>query len=123
MSRAMRAAAMLVAAAGLTVALSSSATAVPGGRLGLRYRCQLEATKLADDITVTVRVRTDRSGDEWRIRLLHEGDPVYRTVRRTNDEGNLTVVRLVPNLPGRDDLETRARHLETGELCRVVALV
>lgn len=123
MTRAMRAATILAVAAGLTVALSSSATAVPGGRLGLRYRCQLEATKLADEITVTIRVRTNRSGDEWRIRLLHEGNPVFRTVRRTNDEGDLKVIRVVPNLPGRDDLEARARHLETGELCRVVALV
>ena len=114
---------MLAVVAGLSVALSSGAAAVPGGRLGLRYRCQLEATKLADEITVTIRLRTDRSGDEWRIRLLHEGSPIFRTVRRTNDEGDLKVVRVVPNMPGRDDLETRARHLETGELCRVVALV
>jgi hypothetical protein len=44
-------------------------------------------------------------------------------VRTTNAQGNLKVVRVVPNLPGRDDLATRARHLESGTVCRVASRI
>jgi hypothetical protein len=117
MTTATRAAVTLAMTVGLMPSSSLPAGAVPG--LELRYGCELEARRLADVITVTFRVRTDQAGDEWRIRLFHEGSPVFRTVRRTNVEGNLKVARVVPNLPGRDDLEARARHLETRELCAV----
>ena len=86
---------------------------------GLEYNCRLVAAKLGEEITLTFRLRTDGARDTWRIRLFHEGELVFSKPRLTNAEGNVKVVRIEPNLAGIDDFGARARHLETGELCRV----
>jgi hypothetical protein len=86
---------------------------------GLVYNCRLVATKLGEEITLTFRLHTDGARDTWRIRLFHEGDLVFSKPRLTNAEGNIKVVRIEPNLAGIDDFEAQARHLETGDLCRV----
>ena len=95
--------------------LASSAER-PGG---LEYSCRLVATKLGEEITLTFRLRTDGAGDAWRVRLFHDDELVFSKRRVTNVEGNLKVVRIEPNLAGVDAFEGRARHLETGEVCRV----
>jgi hypothetical protein len=89
----------------------------------LVYRCRLIATKLGEEITVTYRLRTDRARDEWRVRLYHEGDLIYSKVRSTNADGNLKVVRVVENMPARDDLVGRARHLGTDRICEVASRI
>ena len=86
---------------------------------GLGYSCRLVATKLGEEITLTFRLRTDGAGDAWRVRLFHDDELVFSKRRVTNAEGNLKVVRIEPNLAGVDAFEGRARHLETGEVCRV----
>ncbi len=96
----------------------------PGGlsasdQRGLDYECRLTATKLGDEIAVTLRLLTDQARDDWRMRLYHEEELIFSKVRTTNAQGNLKVVRVVPNLPGRDDLASRARHLESGTICEV----
>ena len=89
------------------------------GPLGLVYRCRSVVTKLGDEITVSFRIRTNRARDDWRVRLFHEGDLVFSRIRTTNADGNLKVVRVVPNLRARDDFVARGRRLETGTICEV----
>jgi hypothetical protein len=108
----------------LAVATATISLVGPGGlsasaQRGLDYECRLAATKLGDEIAVTLRLLTDQARDDWRIRLYHEDELIFSKVRITNARGNLKVVRVVPNLPGRDDLASRARHLESGTICEV----
>ena len=103
----------------LVAPASTPAAAAEAGPHGIEYRCQLVTTKLGDEITVTLRLRTDGARDDWRVRLFHEGERVYSGVRRTNPDGDLKVVRVEPNMPKRDHFAARARHLAKGTLCTV----
>ena len=117
------AAATLVASLLAIAPLTVMAPARPVGEPRLSFRCRLVATKLAEEITVTIRLRTNKPRDEWRVRLFHNDERVYAKTRRTNAAGRLKVVRVVPNLAGRDELSTKLRNLETGRLCRVTSRI
>lgn len=97
------------------------ATARQVGPRRLVYRCTLETTKEGTEITVTLRLRTNAPRDDWRIRLFHDEEPIFRRVRTTNPRGNLAVVRVEPNLPGRDSFLARTRHLGSTNRCTVDA--
>jgi hypothetical protein len=86
---------------------------------GLVYRCRLVSTKLGEEITLSFRLRTNAPRQVWRVRLYHEGERIFSKLRRTNGVGNLRVVRVVPNEPGRDEVAARARHRASGTLCDV----
>lgn len=110
---------IVLALAMATISLVGSAGISASAQRGLDYRCRLAATKIGEEIAVTLRLLTDQARDDWRVRLYHEEELIFSKVRTTNAQGNLKVVRVVQNLPGRDDLATRARHLESGTVCRV----
>ncbi|MGZ8602390.1 MAG: hypothetical protein ACXWXN_07735 [Actinomycetota bacterium] len=110
---------ILLVAAMAAGSLIGPATASADGPRGLDYQCRLVATKLGEEIAVTFRLQTNLAHDRWRVRLYHEDELTFSKVRTTNAQGNLRVVRIEPNLPGRDDLAARARHLESGTTCEV----
>jgi hypothetical protein len=114
-----------VVAGATVIALAGAGRAADGtaGR-GLTYRCTLETTTAgAGEITVTIRLRTNGARDEWRVRLFHDDELVFKRVRVTNALGNLQIVRVEPNLPGRDAFEARTRHLGSGTRCAVDASI
>lgn len=111
---------------GLTLACVVASMLAPNGVAsgadgprGFEYSCRLIANKLGKEITLTFRLRTDGARETWRVRLFHDDDLVFSKRRVTNAQGNLKVVRAEPNLAGVDEFEGRARHLETGEVCRL----
>jgi hypothetical protein len=110
---------IVFAAAMATISLADPGGLSASAQRGLDYECRLAATKLGEEITVTLRLLTDQARDDWRVRLYHEEELILSKVRTTNAQGNLKVARVVPNLPGRDDLASRARHLESGTSCEV----
>lgn len=108
----------------LAAALATTSSVAPMGasasaERGLTYECRLVATKLGEEISVALRLLTNQARDDWRVRLYHEGERIFSKVRTTNAQGNLKVVRVVPNLPGRDELAAWSRHLESGAICEV----
>ena len=115
----------IVAAAAALASVSAGAAALADGvaSRGLVYRCLLETTREGDEITVTLRVRTNGPRDDWRLRLFHDGELTFKGLRRTNSVGNLRVIRGEANLPGRDGFEAKARHLDSGTLCTVDATI
>ena len=116
-NRWVRAVLIVVLAASMSPIRSSYAVESTGRVLS--YRCELIATKLGDRITLALRLRTNAPRRYWRIRMFHQGERVLLKTRRTNDLGRLTVVHVVPNLKGRDEVAARARHVATGKVCRV----
>ena len=111
--------AVLIVVLTASVSPIGSANAVQSTGRVLSYRCELIATKLGEQITLALRLRTNAPRRYWRIRMFHQGERVLLKTRRTNEFGRLTVVRVVPNLRGRDQVAARARHVASGKVCRV----
>lgn len=108
----------------LVAALATTSTVGPvsataSAERSLTYECRLVATKLGEEISVALRLLTNQARDDWRVRLYHGGERIFSKVRTTNAQGNLKVVRIVTNLPGRDELSAWSRHLESGSICEV----
>ncbi|HET9311629.1 MAG TPA: hypothetical protein VFP41_10475 [Actinomycetota bacterium] len=111
--------ALIVALTSAVVFPIGSTNAVERTGRVLSYRCELIATTLGEQITLALRLRTNAPHRSWRIRMFHQGERVLLKTRRTNASGRLIVVRVVPNLRGRDEVAARARHVASGKACRV----
>jgi hypothetical protein len=124
--RAGRAARTILVAACMSAPIQSAmAPAMAAATLprALVYRCRLVATDRGDSIALSMRLRTNEPRDRWRIRIVHEGERVLETRRRTDAQGDLKVRVLVRDAPGRDDVRVRARHLVPRAVCTVAAAV
>lgn len=86
---------------------------------GLVYRCRLVATDRGDEITLSLRLRTNEPHGRWRIRMFHERERIVHKGRRTDADGDLRVSRIIADEPRRHDVIGRARHLVTGAVCEV----
>jgi len=64
----------------------------------------------ADDgsIRVEFRVDSERSGERWRVALVHERRVVWRGRVRTRSGGSFRVRRTVPDYDGADQVSVRA---------------
>jgi len=116
---------MLVTAAmvsGLSMSIPQAGAAAGPAR-GLIFGCRLVSIDRGDEITLRFRLRTDEPAGAWRVRMFHEGERIVSKVRRTRPTGDLKVRRVVPDLPGRDDVIGRARHVATGAVCEVASRV
>ncbi len=112
--------ARLVAVSALTLTLlvpSLSAGAVQT-RGGL-YHCRMAATPYPDRISVRFRLTTNVAHHSWRIRIWDNGTRVFSAIRRTNGSGDLTVVKVIENLHGRDELRGLARDVSGSSVCDV----
>ncbi len=69
-------------------------------------------------IEVEFEVDQNVSGDRWRVRIRHDGDPVFRGIRTTHGASGSFEARIVePNRSGIDIFRARARNLSTDEVC------
>lgn len=64
----------------------------------------------ADDGAIEVRLRIDgrRSGERWRIALVHERRVAWRGTARTRGGGSLRIRRTLPDFAGADEITARA---------------
>jgi hypothetical protein len=64
----------------------------------------------ADDGSIRVEFRVDsrRSGERWRVALVHERRVVWRGRVRTRSGGSFRVRRSVPDYDGADEVSVRA---------------
>ncbi len=63
------------------------------------------------DVNATV------AGQDWRVRLRHNGEVYARIMRTTNHRGNFEVERMVTDVLGTDTLGARAVNLKTSQVC------
>lgn len=69
-------------------------------------------------IEAEFEVDSNRAGQSWRVRMVHNGDVVYRKVRVTQaPSGSFTARVVVPNAAGDDVVRGRATNLASGEVC------
>ena len=64
----------------------------------------------ADDGSIRVEFRVDsrRSGERWRVTLVHERRVVWRGRVRTRSGGSFRIRRTVPDFDGADEVSVRA---------------
>lgn len=78
--------------------------------------------KLSPDngrLEVEFEVDQNRNGQDWRVRMLHNGDVFFRGTRTTSaPSGSFEVRRVVDNSSGDDAIVARARNVNTDEVCR-----
>jgi hypothetical protein len=73
-----------------------------------------------EDGRIEVEFEVDQNvvGDEWRVRIRHDGQLAFRGTRTTRGASGSFELRIVePNNAGADSFRARARNLSTDELC------
>jgi hypothetical protein len=111
----------------LVAALAPVALAAPahaGDDVVRRGQCsgsatwKLKASPENGRIEVEAEVDTNRNGQLWRWRLLHNGSLTASGTKFTQPpSGSFEVRRVVVDLAGTDLLTFRARNPRTGQLC------
>jgi hypothetical protein len=72
-------------------------------------------------IEVEGEVDTNRNGQNWRWRIVHDGKVAARGSARTHaPSGSFSVERRVANHKGKDRIVFRAVRPATGQVCRAV---
>ena len=91
-----------------------------GGCTG-RTDWKLKASPENGRIEVEGEIDSNRSGQTWRWRLVHDGSVSASGSRVTRaPSGSFEVRRVVVNMRGTDELVFRARNTRSGEICRGV---
>ncbi|HEX6009114.1 MAG TPA: hypothetical protein VFZ50_03295 [Actinomycetota bacterium] len=73
-----------------------------------------------EDGRIEVEFEVDQNvvGDEWRVRIRHDGELAFRGTRTTRGASGSFELRIVePNNAGADNFRARARNLSTDEVC------
>ena len=73
-----------------------------------------------EDGRIEVEFEVDQNvvGDEWRVRIRHDGEIAFRGTRTTHGARGSFELRIVePNNAGADNFRARARNLSTDEVC------
>jgi hypothetical protein len=73
-----------------------------------------------DDGRIEVEFEVDSNvvGQTWSVRILENGDRIFRGTRETQaPSGSFTVHRLAADTAGRDSFSARATNAATGETC------
>ena len=114
-----------LAAAGTALSFLVAVPADAGGREVIRRgSCsgstdwKLKAKNDDGRIEVEAEVDSNRNGQTWRWKLLHNGSVTARGSKTTRaPSGSFEVRRVVVNLNGADHLKLTARNRASGETC------
>lgn len=117
-----------LAAAGVaTLAVSAAAPALASsgdGRVERTGSCsgstdwKLKAKPDNGRLEVEGEVDSNKNGQTWKWKILHDGDVSYRGKATTRGpSGSFSIERRVVNSPGTDRIGFRAHNPNTGETC------
>ncbi len=69
-------------------------------------------------LEVEYEVDQNVSGDQWRVKIRHDGDLAFRGTRTTRGASGSFTVRILENdSNGSDVFRARARNVQTDEVC------
>jgi hypothetical protein len=69
-------------------------------------------------IEVEFEVDQNVSGDQWKVRIKHDGERVFQGIRTTSGASGSFEVRIVENdATGTDSFKGKATNQSTGEIC------
>ena len=112
------------ALAGMVLAVPAAAAPVrtdvereKNGRCTATSYWDLNLEKERGRIDIDVDIESLQAGEQWTVKITHNGRTVFDRTRLTDDEGELDVDRTVRNKKGRDTIAFTARS-SAGETCR-----
>ncbi len=77
--------------------------------------------KLSSDnsgIETEFEVDQNVSGDQWKVKIKHDGEVAFSDTRTTHGSSGSFTVRIVENDgSGTDNFKGKAKNLSTGEIC------
>ena len=126
----MKARILVVALTALTAAMLVGAPAARAGNNDVieRGSCsgnsewKLKISPENGRLEVEFEVDQNVTGDDWRVRIRHQDELVFRGTRTTKGTSGSFTVRIVEdNLAGTDRFSARARNVSTDEVCRGTA--
>lgn len=107
----------LIATAG--PALANDADVIRRGGCSGSSDWKLKASPQDGRIEVEGEVDSNKVGQDWKWKMLHNGDVSARgTATTAGASGSFDVRRLMVNAAGDDQIGWRARNPDTGEVCR-----
>lgn len=111
------------AMAGMVLAVPAAAAPVrtdvereKGGRCSATSYWDLSLEKERGRIEIDVDIDSRQAGEQWTVKVTHNGRTVFNRTRSTDDEGELDVDRTVRNKKGTDTISFTARS-SAGETC------
>jgi hypothetical protein len=104
---------VLAAALALPIGLAGAGPAVAGSHTA----CRVVVTDLGATLRIVYHVQSPAPERRYRIRITVDGETVFRDRLRTNENRRLRVRVDVPDGPGRELVQGRARDLATASLC------
>lgn len=100
-------------------ALANDADVIRRGGCSGSSDWKLKASPENGRIEVEGEVDSNRTGQTWKWRMLHNGTVSARgTATTTGPSGSFDVRRVMVNLAGADQIGWRATNPATGEVCR-----
>ena len=122
-------AALALVAAAAPVAVAGTASAGDGdvvrrGSCSGSTDWKLKAKHDDGRLEVEGEVDSNRNGQSWRWRMVHDGSLSARGTATTHaPSGSFSVERRMVNQRGTDKIVFKARNLRTGEVCRGVVRI
>jgi hypothetical protein len=120
---------LALVAAAAPVAVAGTATAGDGdvvrrGSCSGSTDWKLKAKHDDGRLEVEGEVDSNRNGQDWRWRMVHDGSVSARGRATTHaPSGSFSVERRMVNLRGTDTIVFKARNPRTGEVCRGVVRI
>jgi hypothetical protein len=108
-----------LATAGSVPAVANDDDVIRRGGCSGSTNWKLKASPEDGRIEVEGEVDSNRNGQTWRWRILHDGGVSAKGVKTTRPpSGSFEVRRLLIDFKGKDAIGFRARNPNTGEVCR-----
>jgi len=102
-----------------TPALANDADVIKRGSCSGKSDWKLKASPENNRIEVEGEVDSNINGQDWKWRMLHNGNVSARGRATTSGpSGSFSVRRLMVDLSGTDRIGWRAKNPATGEVCR-----
>ena len=110
--------ALTLSAVGNTAAIAKDGDVVRTGSCSGSSDWKLKLSPENGRIEVEYEVDSNKAGQDWRVRLFHDGTRFFKGVRTTSGaSGSFTVRKVVDNHAGTDSFRARAVNLSSGEVC------
>ena len=114
--------ALATAMIGATPALANDADVIREGNCSGASDWKLKLSPENGKIEVEYEVDQNRNGQTWRVRIVKNGNVIFRGTRTTQAPSGSFELRLVTaNGAGTDSFVGRAVNTSTGEVCRGAA--
>jgi hypothetical protein len=110
--------ALTVMAVGSSAAIAKDGDVIRTGQCSGSSDWKLKLSPENGKIELEFEVDSNKSGQDWRVKLFHDGNRFFTGTRTTGGaSGSFTVRQVVANHSGTDSFKAKAVNLASGETC------